>query len=105
MIAVRYVSMRQIDGRWMQTYQGRVSLPTGGVPVDASGIALAALRPVGYAEVEVPEKTRPDAIRALLEAEYRAGRWWVYLPGDAGQPPRRALIGVPLDRVTAEFGR
>lgn len=95
MIAVRYVSLRVLDGKSLFTYQGRVRL-TSAVVTTASG-PITAIRDVGYAEVEVPGKTHPDEIRRLLAEEFAAGRWWVFVPGGPGLPPTRLTVGVPQD--------
>ena len=93
-IAVRYVQSRTIDGRQLEAYQGRVSLP----PSVATSVAGddRSVRPVGYAEVEVSPRTPPDAVRAALAEEYAAGRWWVFVSREAGEMPVRLTTGTPL---------
>lgn len=93
-IAVRYIQSRTVEGRQLESYQGRVLLPSS-VAVAARG-DLTPVRPVGYAEVEVSPRTTPDAIRAALAAEYAAGRWWVFVSREAGQPPSRVTVGTPI---------
>lgn len=97
MIAVRYSHFRLLDGRTFQTYQGRAGLPSAVVETPAG--PLTALRPVGYAEVEVPGGTHPDEIRRRLAAEFAAGRWWVYVSRElpaSTLPPVRSTVGLPL---------
>lgn len=94
MIAVRYVSLRVLDRKSLYTYQGRVRL-TSAVVTTAGG-PITALRDVGYAEVEVPAATHPDAVRRLLAEEFAAGRWWVFVPGGHGLPPNRLTVGLPF---------
>lgn len=99
MIAVRYVGTRFEGGYPRLTYQGRITLPSAEVE-DSTGRRITALRPVGYAEVEVREKTHPDVVRRLLADEFAAGRWWVFVGREIPAttlPPVRHTVGRPAD--------